>query len=462
MGVNGVADVVGVGLNMVDDVSAIARLSHGEEEAHWKKITEIISRISRSLLGVGLVALDISSIFVTKSPSAQTIRVVTEVFRRVWGVTNFLQSEIVLLFSKGLKGEWMNIWPYLEPIGSAIRPFAGDISARVFTNPAHRAHLEEVLAGAANALGVARPIWNHATGAWRGIQRALERRRALHDPAPVQAERKKLYDPEMEQFEDLLRRMRTRPEAAGAGICGAFEEEPELQRYICPITHEIIMRPLKDKVTGALFEEEAILQTLRVTPSFTFMDHGVSRKDLVPSPEDQPKIASSFRGALDILSNTLRTGQPPTTETPPPATQGPLTFGGAQALQAIRRGVELHSFVERKKGIGEKIGSEFDAISEIIKTHVHCRIDPRLLIVWEAGRETANAKNRFQDSYNKILGFRELKDRMYSMEDDETFIPGIVLGIPPVRRLFDSNIYDRIGKIPDLIKGIILNELRDQ
>ena len=73
MGVNGVADVVGVGLNMVDDVSAIARLSHGEEEAHWKKITEIISRISRSLLGVGLVALDISSIFVTKSHSAQTL-----------------------------------------------------------------------------------------------------------------------------------------------------------------------------------------------------------------------------------------------------------------------------------------------------------------------------------------------------------------------------------------------------
>ena len=262
------------------------------------------------------------------------------------------------------------------------------------------------------------------------------------------------------RLQNLMERNRYLPSDIEGFIEQCFIRQ-KLQRFICPISRRIIVSPLKHIESDVLFEKAVVDQLVSGNSTFSFSSnehtYTMTRNSLVPSPGDQIQIARQIKKSMDsadkIFSNRQthaerQHGTDPLT----PRDVTALPREESAAFERLNRLWGLVSFVAIKSRVWVQLKREFDDINQRIDSRCFWWIDPRLYFVAQIKREVASAEVQHEAEFKGLINPQELVEKLTRIKND-SFIPGI-LSCNSLCAIFDSMIYERISKIPQLIDAM--------
>ncbi len=422
---------------------------------------DLVTKIGRIFTSAVSVVIDFVASINSGRDFSRILEDCAVIARRCSFVANFLQSGS--RFVVQLENRTATFPTCLQLAGSGVVVFAEDI-ARALTNNSSSAWW---ISNAAELVVQTTKYFPHIVDGMRRIGRIWTPNesptRTLSDPSSSSSdllETNSVQAPEIGQdpldspwwrLQRLIERNNVRPSTIDRFIENSFIRQG-LRRFICPISHSIIISPLKHVESGLLFEKTVIAPILERNLHYSFESHDITRDALLASPEDQILIAEKINMIMQMACVFYsriqeRAARQPEMENPTP--HAVVSREESAAFERLDRQWRVVSFVAIKKSVWIKLKGEFDAINVMMTSHRYWDIDPRKYRVEQVKSEITDAEVQREAELMQPINPQELIEQLNRLKND-SFIPGI-FGCWLWRYLFDPEISERISMIPQLI-----------
>ena len=230
------------------------------------------------------------------------------------------------------------------------------------------------------------------------------------------------------------------------------------EEFLCTLSHNIILCPLKHTESGALFEKTVVEQKFRENTSLPFSKAGrvfqITRAELVSSPEDQIRIAQT----LGICMNDV------CCECEDQSLFSQQTYQTRQtdavAIEQLRCQWNLVVFVELKAKVLKNITGFFEKMNDALQSNSYWWTDPRRGLIALAQSELARAEEEQKKRFEQPTNPEELRKAL--SEAQQSIAPGFLswflFGEFNLLTNFEPIISVKVkihGEIPECIKQMI-------
>ena len=400
--------VVTIGASVLEiwqDAEKVTRVLWDGKGRNTLEQADLVTRIVRMALSGLAVAVNIASLCLVERDISGTIDTIVTIVNKISTAARCLQGG--LHFFVGLANGTEDVSGCLELIGAAGSIFVPDIAKALTRNAAAYWWASNCLEAGMQGLVHGRHV---VTQCERIAALVQSRREGASATQPkVQAEVEVTREAMNNFLWDRLQRFIASADMLPSRVEMAIEEgfiNDGLQRFMCSISHKIILAPMKDTCSGLFFEKSVILSVLQRNAQFSFEGRVITREALFPSPKDQRLIARGIRTQILAVCNGMGADRQQ-------RASGALTQEEFSVCERLERMCAMVSFVAIKVGVCTKVCGEFNSISNMIQSRAPFPvIDPRRYLVCEAKMEVAEAKGRLGEELESVLDPQELKDRL--------------------------------------------------